>query len=501
MFSRKRIFGYRFIAFASMSIAILGFFVWGHHMFLSSESVYAGIVFSFLSFVIAVPSAIKVFNWTATLYKGSITFHTPMLYALGFIGLFTIGGMTGLFVAALATDVHLHDTYFVVAHFHYIMVGGMVLAFMGGLHFWWPKITGRMYPEPLGQLAALVTFIGFNLTFFPQFILGYLGMPRRYHAYPPEFQVWNVLSTAGASILAVGYHPAGGSICSGRCGTAKKRATIPGTRPAWNGRRPRRRRRIISRKRPSSPPSLTLIRWPSPPSNWRKNPPMPDVHFARPPSIPRRPAPAREEQFDDLDQQTEAAHLGMWLFSGDGNSFLRRVVRGVHRLPFQLSARVRGGQPRTALGGRARWIRPSCLCSSFVDGHGGARGADGARRLLAFLLLLGAAIIGAGFWCCTASNTLPITGITISREVFPLRRPAPDNKVQLFFTLYFCMTGLHSLHVAHRRDGADGAVAWQAWRGKYSKEYYTPVEVGGLYWHFVDIVWVFLFPLLYLVAH
>ena len=204
-FSRKRIFGYKFIAFASMAIAILGFLVWGHHMFVSSESVYSGIVFSFLSFVIAIPSAIKVFNWTATLYKGSITFETPMLYALGFIGLFTMGGLTGLFVAALATDVHLHDTYFVVAHFHYIMVGGMVLAFMGGLHFWWPKITGRLYPEALGQLAALVTFIGFNLTFFPQFILGYLGMPRRYHAYPPEFQMWNVLSSAGATILAVGY--------------------------------------------------------------------------------------------------------------------------------------------------------------------------------------------------------------------------------------------------------------------------------------------------------
>ena len=204
-FSRKRIFGYGFIAFASMAIAILGFVVWGHHMFVSSESVYSGMVFSFLSFVIAVPSAIKVFNWTATLYKGSISFETPMLYALGFIGLFTLGGMTGLFVAALATDVHLTDTYFVVAHFHYIMVGGMVLAFMGGLHFWWPKITGRMYPERFGQLAAVTTFIGFNLTFFPQFILGFLGMPRRYHAYPPEFQVWNVLSTAGASILGVGY--------------------------------------------------------------------------------------------------------------------------------------------------------------------------------------------------------------------------------------------------------------------------------------------------------
>jgi cytochrome c oxidase subunit 1 len=204
-FSRKRIFGYSFVAAASMAIAVLGFLVWGHHMFVSSQSVYAGMVFSILSFLVAIPSAIKVFNWTATLHKGSISFQTPMLYALGFIGLFTIGGMTGLFLATLAVDVHVHDSYFVIAHFHYIMVGGMVMAFMGGLHYWWPKITGRLYPEFAGKLAAMITFLGFNLTFFPQFILGYLGMPRRYHVYPPEFQLFNVLSTAGASILGVGY--------------------------------------------------------------------------------------------------------------------------------------------------------------------------------------------------------------------------------------------------------------------------------------------------------
>lgn len=204
-FSRKQIFGYSFIAFSSIAIAVIGFLVWGHHMFVSSQSVYAGLVFSVLSFIVAVPSAIKVFNWTATLYKGSISFDTPMLYALGFIGLFTIGGLTGLFLAALAVDVHLHDTYFVIAHFHYIMVGGMVMGFMGGLHYWWPKISGHMYPEAAGRYAALITFIGFNLTFFPQFLLGYLGQPRRYHSYPPEFQIFHVFSTAGASILAVGY--------------------------------------------------------------------------------------------------------------------------------------------------------------------------------------------------------------------------------------------------------------------------------------------------------
>src|SRR5712691_935520 len=204
-FSRKQIFGYVWVASSSMAIAVLGFVVWGHHMFVSSQSIYAGMVFSILSFLVAIPSGIKVFNWTATLHKGSISFQTPMLYALGFIGLFTIGGLTGLFLASLAVDVHVTDTYFVVAHFHYIMVGGMVMAFMGGLHYWWPKITGRLYPEFLGRMAAIITFIGFNLTFFPQFLLGYLGMPRRYHAYPQEFQALNVLSTAGASILGIGY--------------------------------------------------------------------------------------------------------------------------------------------------------------------------------------------------------------------------------------------------------------------------------------------------------
>jgi cytochrome c oxidase subunit 1 len=204
-FARRPIFGYRFMAFSLLGIAVIGFLVWGHHLFVSGMSMYAGLVFSMLSFVVAIPSAIKVFNWTATLYKGSISFETPMLYALGFIGLFTIGGLTGLILASLAVDVHVHDTYFIVAHFHYIMVGSAVMAYLGGLHFWWPKITGRMYPELWGKLSALVVFVGFNLTFFPQFVLGYLGMPRRYYEYPPEFQVLNVMSTAGASILAVGY--------------------------------------------------------------------------------------------------------------------------------------------------------------------------------------------------------------------------------------------------------------------------------------------------------
>jgi cytochrome c oxidase subunit 1 len=204
-FSKKEPFGYSFIAFSSIAIAVFGFIVWGHHLFVSSQSVYAGMVFSVLSYLVAIPSAIKVFNWISTMYKGSVQLTTPMLYGLGFIGLFTIGGLTGLFLASIGMDVHLTDTYFVIAHFHYIMVGGAIMGFMGGLHYWWPKITGRMYAEGWAKISAIIIFLGFNLTFFPQFILGYMGMPRRYHVYPPEFQVYNVLSSAGASILGLGY--------------------------------------------------------------------------------------------------------------------------------------------------------------------------------------------------------------------------------------------------------------------------------------------------------
>jgi len=204
-FTRKRVFGYHFVAFSSIGIAVLGFLVWGHHMFVSGQSVYAGTAFSLLTMLVAIPSAIKVFNWSFTLYQGSVSFDTPMLYALGFIGLFMIGGLTGVFLGTLGFDIHVHDTYFVVAHFHYVRVGGTIMGYLGGLHYWWPKITGRIYPEFWGRMSAMLVFVGFNLTFFPQFLLGYMGMPRRYHAYPEEWQVLNVLSTAGASVLGLGF--------------------------------------------------------------------------------------------------------------------------------------------------------------------------------------------------------------------------------------------------------------------------------------------------------
>jgi len=204
-FSKKPVFGYSFVAFSSIAIAVFGFLVWAHHLFVAGISTYAAMVFSFFSFAVAIPSAVKVFNWTATLYKGAVRFDAPMLYAYGFLGLFSVGGMTGLMLATLGVDVHVHDTYFVVAHFHYIMVGGAIMGYLGGLHFWWPKMVGRLYPEFPAKIAGLLVFVGFNLTFFPQFILGYAGMPRRYHAYPNEFQVLNVMSSAGASVLGIGY--------------------------------------------------------------------------------------------------------------------------------------------------------------------------------------------------------------------------------------------------------------------------------------------------------
>jgi cytochrome c oxidase subunit 1 len=264
-FARQRIFGYWFVAGSSMAIGFLGFLVWGHHMFVASQSVYAGFMFSMLSYLVAVPSAIKVFNWTATLHRGSISLETPMLYALGFVGLFTLGGMTGLFLAALGIDVHVTDTYFVIAHFHYIMVGGMVTGFLGGLHYWWPKITGRMYPERLGQLAALVMYIGFNLTFFPMYWMGWLGMPRRYASYPPDFQLYHIMSSAGASILGIGY-------------------LMPCIYLTWSLRH--------GKKAPANPWRATGL-------EWLTTSPPPKHNFKRPPIVTRPPYdyyPAIEEE-------------------------------------------------------------------------------------------------------------------------------------------------------------------------------------------------------------
>jgi cytochrome c oxidase subunit I len=205
VFSRKTIFGYKAIAFSSLAIALVGFMVWGHHMFVSGQSALAAAIFSFITFLVAIPSGVKVFNWLATMYQGSISFQAPMLYAISFLLLFAIGGLTGLFLGAISVDVHLHDTYFVVAHFHYVMMGGTVIAFLGGIHYWWPKMFGVMYSEGWARVACLLIFLGFNVTFLSQFVLGTRGMPRRYYNYLPEFQALHVVSTIGSWLIGMGF--------------------------------------------------------------------------------------------------------------------------------------------------------------------------------------------------------------------------------------------------------------------------------------------------------
>jgi cytochrome c oxidase subunit 1 len=202
--SQKNIFGYKAVAISSIAIALFSFFVWGHHMFTSGQSAIASVAFSFLTYTVAVPTAIKVFSWVATLYKGSIRFCTPMFYVFSFLILFVIGGVTGVFLGALAVDVHLHNTYFLVAHFHYVMMGGALIAWLGGVYHWWPKITGKKYNDKIGIFACILIFIGFNLTFFPQFIMGSRGMPRRSYDYLPEYQIFHDISTIGSIVLSIG---------------------------------------------------------------------------------------------------------------------------------------------------------------------------------------------------------------------------------------------------------------------------------------------------------
>jgi cytochrome c oxidase subunit 1 len=203
-FSQKTVFGYKAIGFSSVAIALIGFLVWGHHMFPAGQSQLSSLVFSFLTFLVAIPSGIKVFNWLATMWRGNISMDTPMVWAVNFLLLFTIGGLTGIFLGALSTDIHLHDTYFVVAHFHYVMMGGTITAFLGGVHYWWPKMYGRMYNEGIAKIAAYLYFIGFNVLFLSQFVMGSNGMPRRYYNYLPEFQPWHISSTVGSWIIAAG---------------------------------------------------------------------------------------------------------------------------------------------------------------------------------------------------------------------------------------------------------------------------------------------------------
>ena len=469
-------------------------------MFIAAESIFAATVFSVISMLVAMPSAIKVFNWTATLYKASVSLETPMLYALGFIGLFTIGGLTGVMLALIGIDVHVTDTYFVVAHFHYVMVGGAIIAYLGGLHYWWPKITGRMYPEFWAKLAALIVFIGFNLTFFPQFLLGYLGMPRRYHAYPEEFQVLNVLSSAGATVLGFGFLLPFVYL-RGRCAGASRRRRTRGARSASSGTPPRRRRPRTSSDadgRPARPTTTSTTSRRLFPQGGaaclvarpRCGPPRLRVPAAPPLRHPR--AAARD---------VAAGHVAV---PRPGSPVLRRHLHGLRRLPGHAPGGVRRRQPRT----RHQARRLQHRGPDRLELDHGARGPGGAARrrkkLVTFLLLtilLGLTFLGVKVveYSAKYEHHL-IPGINWQWHGTAFHDAAYNaNGARTFYGLYFGMTGLHALHMIIG-IGILGWMVAMARRGHWTPDNYNFVEGVGLYWHFVDIIWIFLFPLLYLIG-
>jgi cytochrome c oxidase subunit 1 len=204
VFSSKRLFGYKGLVFATAGIGLIGFLVWGHHMFSTGMDPALRRFFSFMSMVIAVPTGVKIWSWIATIWGGSIRFRTGMLFAIGFLSLFVIGGITGVWLALVPFDVQVHDTYFVVAHLHYVLFGGSLMAIMAGMYYWFPKISGRMYHEGWGKVHFWLTFVGMNLTFMPMHFMGLLGMPRRIYTYAPQYAGWNAVASLGSAVLGVG---------------------------------------------------------------------------------------------------------------------------------------------------------------------------------------------------------------------------------------------------------------------------------------------------------
>ena len=471
-FARQRIFGYRFMAYAILGIASIGFLVWGHHMFVSGQSPAASMVFSLLSFLVAIPSAIKVFNWTATLYKGSIRFEAPMLYALGFVGLFTIGGLTGLFLASLALDVHLTDTYFVVSHFHYIMVGGSVMAYFAALHFWWPKVTGRMYADLWARIAAVLIFLGFNFTFFPQYILGVQGMPRRYHEYPPEFQVLNLFSSAGAVVLAAGY-------------------LLPFCLPGLvAGRRPRRRPEPVRRARPRMDDARRRRRRTT--STASRVPPHRVYDYD-----PNAPLEAPHEQHRPADAAQRTTSPAR---SACGSSWPARCCSSAACCWPTPTAAATGrpasplpaARPTSCIGtlNTALLLTSSALVALAVAGGESQRRAPARACLAVGRVRAGAGLPGAQGRGVRqgvprapgARRVVPAAGrarrAAVLRAVFPGDRPARRAP--------------HDRHRRPRRLRPRQPAP--ARPGPLPRR----IEAAGLYWHFVDVVWIFLYPLLYL---
>ncbi len=444
-FSRKSIFGYKFIAWSSVAIAIISFFVWGHHMFVAGTSIYSALVFSLLSFFVAVPSAIKVFNWLGTLHKGFIRFDAPMLYALGFIGLFTIGGLTGLFVAALASDVHLTQTYFVVAHFHYIMVGAMVSAFFGGLHYWWPKITGRMYPEAWAQVAALLIFFGFNVTFFPQFLLGYLRHAAPLRALPAGVPGVNVLSSAGATILAVAY-------------------LMPLVYLTWSlfrGARAPANPWQRDRARMADPVAAAHREFRGHAGHHQRAVRLSTAGGARACRLARargRTA-AVEIQYRDRRYQSETARSGMWLFLASEMLFFGALILtwGFYRIQHASGFAEATRETEFAIG-TANTVVLVTSSFAFACAVAFARRGENRRVMWASVLtgLLGIVFLG-------------LKGLEWYKDIVKgdvpgalYHTPGGEGGAQLFWMFYWIGTVLHGLHLLI----GIGLVGWIAWRAR-----------------------------------
>ena len=407
-----------------------------------------------------------------------------------------MGGLTGLFLAAMGLDVHVTDTYFVVAHFHYIMVGGAIMGYMGGLHFWWPKITGKLYPEGWAKLSALIVFVGFNLTFFPQFIVGYLGMPRRYAMYPPEFQLFNVMSSAGASILGFRYLLPMTYLTLGP--TASRRGTTRPEGPGVETTSPRPRSTSTARRSSPRPRTRTAT---------RRRSRLPEAVLTQ--SLHDHASPRQQHHFDTMAQQKEAATLGMWVFLVTEIMFFGGMFAAymIYRMWYFQGFAAASEELDIMLGG----INTVVLIGSSLTVALAVHAAQEGRKNQTVALLIATGILGLTFlviklriqgedrWPSPAGrhDDHAVPGRRLLRCVVERAPPPIASQVRIFMVL-FALTGMHALHMIIGISIL-GVILWMAIKGAFTKEWHVPVELFGLYWHFVDIVWIFLFPLLYLV--
>ncbi len=517
VFSRKPIFGYKFIAMSSIAIALIGFLVWGHHMFVSGQSKWANVIFSFLTLLVAIPSAIKTFNWLATMYKGHIVLKTPMLFVLSFFAIFGVGGLTGLFLGALATDIPLHDTYFVVAHFHFVMVGAVMIAFLAGLFLLVAQDDRPHVRRAAGRLAsAILVFVGFNVTFIPQFMAGTLGMPRRYATYAEQFQGLHQVSTVGAVMLAAGLVVALWAFVASPAERRPGRRPTRGVPRRSSGRRRRHRpRQLRVAPRWRLPLRLHLVRRESAEAGRCRSPRARQTRY----NATVHAAPAREArstvssayhftstaaQFADRQARDLALPGSEILFFG-----ALFVAYGVYR-----------GQPPRPLP-----LRP--LLPRLAHGRAEHRGAHRVEPVGGLVGALRAAGPPPGAACARSLITLLLRGRVPGRQVLRVQPQAPQRDRLGSRPASPPRRSWRASRRRSRRAGAEGpgdllqhllphdrpardprahrhgavrlAHRARPRRGDFVPGYYVPVDSVALYWHLVDIIWIFLFPLLYLI--